>query len=129
MIKPIHRVTVPTAAIPLATAQATLPFPPTADTSEAVPTFNDSEGSVPEFEIELFSAASCTLTNAMLWGKLGSVWYLYGPLNDGNSISLDSNRGFRQRFGHSPRTTEYGVSGTLSASTVTVTAVAIRWKE
>jgi hypothetical protein len=64
------------AAVPLATAAATLPFPPVAGQVAVVPAgwTHDEAGTVPEFEVDLWGTAALTLTLGELFaGKLRAL--------------------------------------------------------
>jgi len=69
------------------------------------------------FEISMYSTAGGeTLAGAELFGKIGTVWYSHGPLNDGADIALTNTHGYRARVRHTPGVTDYaiGVNGTVT---------------
>ncbi len=118
--KPIFRVKNAGADIDVVTSVTTLNFPPveTADVSA----WNDSDpngnGSQDLFELEIEGpGGDKTVSNALLYGKEGTIFYLHARLNDGMSFDIGATRGFRGRFRHSPQVTEYALVATLSAAT------------
>lgn len=107
------------------TAVTAIPFPPTS--SGDVSAINTADnGSPTEGEIEITAAASETITDGVLYAQKSgeSVWFQVKELDA--SIALESNKGHRERFDHSPRADKYAISGTkggVVAITVTVRPV------
>lgn len=108
--------------ITILSAETSAPFPPTdsGDVSE----WSTVIRSVGIFDLEVFAAGAVSLTDARLYGKVGSVWYSYGLLGEANDgdITLSATLGYTTRINHRPRTSEYAIVATFG-SAVAVTAV------
>lgn len=106
-------------------AQTSAAFPPTVPGTDSgdVSGWTVSEA-VGVFDLEISAAGTVDLTDARLFGKVGTVWYDYGLLGaagDG-AISLLATKGYTTRVNHRSRTTEYALAATFS-DTIAVSAV------
>lgn len=107
--------------IVILSAETSAPFPPT--DSGDVSGWTTTDLAVGVMDLEIFAAAPVDLTDARLFGQVGTVWYDYGLLGaagDG-AISLDDDLGYTTRVKHRSRTIAYAIGATFS-STVAVTA-------
>lgn len=112
------------AAITVHSAASSLPSP-TAGASVAGWN-HDTNGCIEMFELTITGSTTISLTSAKLYAIEGGVAYFLADLNGGNAISLTTTLGFRCRLHHSPLTSAYALSGSLSAGNVTVTVRPIR---
>ena len=114
------------AAIELEDAQATLPIPTLVTHGASVAAWSaGGEGVVGSFDLLINCAAALVLTNAILYGWDGTTWFQVGPDLDASITLAASTEGYRIRRNHSPDITRYALVGTVSASTVTASVIAV----